>query len=205
MSAPESAGPEPSDEMLVGLLLGGDDTAFERLVVRYRRLVYRLARRLLGNESDAQDITQETFIQVYRKLASFRGEARFSTWLYRIATNAALMRRRAHSRRPTESLDSFAPRFDEAGKHAATAAELSVPNRLDETLDAEALAHKVQAAVDRLPDLYRRPFVLRDLEELDTAEVAELLGLQIATVRQRVHRARVLLRGYLSSLVEVKQ
>jgi RNA polymerase sigma-70 factor (ECF subfamily) len=205
MSGLESPASEPSDEVLVGLFLGGDEMAFERLVVRHRNLVYRLARRLLGNESDAQDTTQETFIQVYRKLSSFRGDSRFSTWLYRIATNAALMRRRARSRRPTEPLDAFAPRFDEAGKHAATAAELGVPNRLDETIDAKALAEKVQAAVDRLPDLYRRPFVLRDLEELETAKVAEVLGLQVATVRQRVHRARILLRGYLSSLAEVKQ
>jgi RNA polymerase sigma-70 factor (ECF subfamily) len=205
MSGLESAVPEPSDEVLVGLFLGGDEMAFERLVVRHRHLVYRLARRLLGNESDAQDITQVTFLQVYRKLSSFRGHSRFSTWLYRIATNAALMRRRARSRRPTEPLDSFAPRFDEAGKHASTAAELSVPSRLEESLDAQVLAAKVQRAVDRLPDLYRRAFVLRDLEELETSEVAELLGLRVATVRQRVHRARILLRGYLSSLVEMKQ
>lgn len=205
MSGLQSAGSETPDEFLVGLFLAGDEMAFERLVVRHRQRVYRLARRLLGDEADAQDVTQETFIQVYRKLSSFRNESRFSTWLYRIATNAALMRRRAHSRRPTESLDSFAPRFDDAGTHAATAAELSVPSLLEETLDAKILAERVQAAVDRLPDLYRRPFILRDLEELDTAEVAELLGLQVATVRQRVHRARILLRGYLSSLAEVKQ
>lgn len=201
----ENAGPEASDESLVGSFLAGDEMAFERLVVRHRQRVYRLARRLLGSEAEAQDATQETFIQVYRKASSFRNESRFATWLYRIATNAALMRRRAHARRPVESLDSFAPRFDESGRHAASAAELSVPNFLEEGLDARALARKVQAAVDRLPDLYRRPFVLRDLEELETAEVAELLGLRTATVRQRVHRARILLRGYLSSLAEVKQ
>ena len=200
----ENAGSETPDEFLVGLFLAGDEMAFERLVVRHRQRVFRLARRLLGDESDAQDVTQETFIQVYRKLSSFRHESLFSTWLYRIATNAALMRRRAHSRRRTESLDSFEPRFDDTGTHAATAAELSIPSLLEEALDARILAERVQAAVDRLPDLYRRPFVLRDLEELDTAQVAELLGLQVATVRQRVHRARILLRGYLSSLKEVK-
>lgn len=205
MSGLECAGSEASDEFLVGRFLAGEEMAFERLVVRHRQRIYRLARRLLGDESDAQDVTQETFIQVYRKLGSFRNESRFSTWLYRIATNAALMRRRAHARHSFESLDSFAPRFDDKGTHAASPAELSVPSRLEETLDARILAEKVQAAVDRLPDLYRRPFVLRDLEELETAEVAELLGLQIATVRQRVHRARILLRGYLSSLAEVKQ
>jgi RNA polymerase sigma-70 factor (ECF subfamily) len=205
MNGLETKASETPDEELALLFLAGDEMAFERLVVRHRQRVYRLARRLLGDDSDAQDVTQETFIQVYRKLSSFRGDSRFSTWLYRIATNAALMRKRADSRRPTESLDSFAPRFDEAGLHAATVAELSAPGLLEETLDARVLAERVQAAVDRLPDLYRRPFVLRDLEEIETSEVAELLGLETATVRQRVHRARILLRGYLSSLAEVKQ
>jgi len=163
MEVPGIASSEESDESLIGLFLGGDEAAFERLVVRYRQRIYRLARRLSGTDSDAQDVTQETFILLYRKLSTFRGESKFSTWLYRVATNVAFMGRRARSRRKTESLDSFAPRFNEDGTHAATPAELSVPCRLDEILDRKALAEKAQAAVDRLPDLYRKAFVLRDL------------------------------------------
>ena len=198
------AGAEPSDEVLAARAAAGDEPAFERLVLRHRGRVYQLARRLTGDEGDAHDSLQETFLQVYRKLPSFRGESRFSTWLYRVATNAALMQRRSRARRPAESLDAYLPRFDENGRHAATPDELGAACRVDELLDRKLLAEKARAGIERLPDLYREAFVLRDLEELETGEVAEVLGLEPATVRQRVHRARLMLRGYLSSLAQVK-
>ena len=126
------------------------------------------------------------------------------TWLYRIATNAALMHRRASRRRPAESLEVFLPRFDARGRHTATPAELQVASRADELLDRQVLAGKARDGLARLPDLYRDAFVLRDLEELSTADVAQALGVEPATVRQRVHRARLMLRGYLSDLAGVK-
>jgi RNA polymerase sigma-70 factor (ECF subfamily) len=95
------------------------------------------------------------------------------------------------------------PQFDVRGKHLPTPDALRVASRVDEMLDREALAEKAQAAIDRLPDLYREAFVLRDLEELSTAEVAQVLDLEPATVRQRVHRARLMVRGYLSELAGV--
>ena len=199
-----TAGAEPSDEALAVRAAAGDESAFEQLVVRYRSRVYRLARRLTGDDGEAQDSLQETFLQVSRKLSSCRGESRFSTWLYRVATNAALMQRRARERRPAESLEAHLPRFDASGRHAATAEELAAAGRVDELLDRRLLAEKARAGIERLPDLYREAFVLRDLEDLETAEVAEVLGLEPATVRQRVHRARLMLRGYLSSLAGVK-
>jgi RNA polymerase sigma-70 factor (ECF subfamily) len=193
-------GAEPSDEALAERAASGDVSAFEQLVHRYHARVYRLARRLTGDDSDAQDALQDTFLQVYRKLGSFRGDSRFSTWLYRVATNAALMQRRARARRPAESLEEHLPRFDAEGRHGATPEELRVAFGVDESVHRKLLAEKAQAGIERLPDLYRDAFVLRDLEELDTAEVAQVLGLEPATVRQRVHRARLMLRGYLASL-----
>ena len=193
-------GPQSSDEALAAQAAGGDGSAFELLVTRYEARAYRLAYRLVGAEGDAQDVLQEAFLQVFRKLGSFRGEARFSTWLYRIVTNAALMQRRGRSRRPTEPLDAYLPRFDETGTHAATPAEIAAASRVEERLDQRALAHKAMAGLDRLPELYRSAFVLRDLEELPTTEVAAVLGLEPAAVRQRVHRARLMLRGYLGDL-----
>lgn len=195
---------EPSDEALVARAAAGDEPAFEVLVSRYQSRVYRLACRLTGNESDAPDVLQEAFLQAYRGLTSFRGESRFSTWLYRIATNAALMVRRSRARRPGESLEAFLPRFDLEGIHAAEPADLEAAARADELLDRRLLAEKAREGVERLPDLYREAFVLRDLEELSTAEVAELLGVEATAVRQRVHRARLMLRGYLGDLVGVK-
>ena len=194
---------EPSDETLAARAAAGDDSAFETIVQRYQARVFRLACRLT-TETEAPDVLQDTFLQVYRHLSSFRGESQFGTWLYRIATNAALMHRRATARRPAEPLDQYLPRFDGDGMHAATPAELQVASRADEVLDRQFLAVKARAVIARLPDLYREAFVLRDLENLTTADVAHALGIEPATVRQRVHRARLMLRGYLSDLVGVK-
>jgi RNA polymerase sigma-70 factor (ECF subfamily) len=194
---------DPSDETLAGRAAAGDDSAFEAIVDRYQARVFRLACRLTS-DADAPDVLQETFLQVYRNLASFRGEAQFGTWLYRIATNAALMHRRVAARRPVESLDVFLPRFDAQGRHAETPAELQIASRADELLDRRLLAEKAREAIGRLPDLYREAFVLRDLEEMSTTDVARALGVDAAAIRQRVHRARLMLRGYLGDLAGAK-
>lgn len=196
----EVPGPEPSDEALAARAAAGDSFAFESLVTRHEARAYRLAYRLVGADGDAQDALQEAFLQVFRRLGSFRGEARFSTWLFRIVTNAALMQRRSRSRRPTEPLEGYLPRFDADGRHAATPAEIAAASQVEERLDRRALAERAMAGIDRLPESHRAAFVLRDLEELPTAEVAAVLGLEPAAVRQRVHRARLMLRGYLGEL-----
>jgi RNA polymerase sigma-70 factor (ECF subfamily) len=194
--------PESTDETLAARAAAGDDAAFETLVSRYQHRVFRLACRLTS-ETDAPDVLQDTFLQVYRNLPAFRGDSQFSTWLYRIATNVGLMLRRARARRPAESLDMFLPQFDADGRHAQTPDALRVVCRVDELLDRQALAERAHAAIDRLPDAYRTAFVLRDLEELPTADVAQVLGIEPAAVRQRVHRARLMMRGYLSELAGV--
>jgi RNA polymerase sigma-70 factor, ECF subfamily len=195
---------DPTDEILAARAAAGDDDAFELIVARYEGRVFRLACRLTS-ETDASDVLQETFLQVYRHLRSFRGDSRFGTWVYRIATNAALMLRRGRARRPTESLESYLPRFDADGVHVETPAELQAASHADEILDRQFLAAQARLVIARLPDLYRDAFVLRDLEDMPTAEVAHVLGIEPAAVRQRVHRARLMLRGYLSELVAVKR
>jgi RNA polymerase sigma-70 factor, ECF subfamily len=199
MTFPEAA----TDEALASRAALGDNQAFDEIAIRYQARVYRLACRLVGQD-DAPDVVQEGFLSVYRNLTSFRHESRFATWLYRIVTNAALMHLRARTRRPVESLEAFLPEFDATGRHCQTPAELQVAARADELIDRRQLAERAAAALGRLPDLYRSAFVLRDLEELTTAEVADVLGVESATVRQRVHRARLMLRGYLNALTKVK-
>jgi len=194
---------EPTDEILVARAASGDDSAFEVIVERYQARVFRLACRLTS-ETDAPDVLQDTFLRVYQHLASFRGESQFRTWLYRIASNTALMHRRAATRRPVEPLDVFLPRFNAEGQHMGTPADLQVASHADELLDRQFLAQKARDVVARLPDGYRDAFVLRDLEELSTEDVAQALGIAPAAVRQRVHRARLMLRGYLSDLAGVK-
>src|SRR5690242_19490019 len=165
---------ELDDETLATHAARGDGHAFEHLVSRYDAKVFRLACRLTG-ETEAPDVLQDTFLQVYRHLSSFRGESRFSTWLYRIATNAALMHRRARGRRPSESLEQYLPRFDASGMHRSTPPELLLPARADELIDRQTLAERARSVLAQLPDKYRDPFVLRDLEDMPTAEVAEVL------------------------------
>jgi RNA polymerase sigma-70 factor (ECF subfamily) len=192
-----------SDEVLARRAVAGDQDAFAILVDRHQERVYRLARRLTRSPADAEEVLQDTFLRAYRRLGGFRGEARFSTWLYRIATNAARMLNRGRARHPTEPLEAYLPRFDRQGMHArdvdhgrAAAAE--------EILDRRRLARHAAGALERLPERYRAPFVLRDLEEMPTAEAATVLAVSPEVVRQRVHRARLMLRGYLSHLVGVE-
>jgi RNA polymerase sigma-70 factor (ECF subfamily) len=192
-----------SDAALARRALTGDHAAFETIVTLYAERVYRLARRLTRSPADAEEVVQETFLRAYRRLDGFRGEAALSTWLYRIATNAARMLHRGRARHPTESLEAYLPRFDPQGRHASDADHARAADA-DEILDRRRLARHAKDALERLPDRYRAPFVLRDLEEMPTAEVAAVLKVSPEVVRQRVHRARLMLRGYLSHLVGVE-
>jgi RNA polymerase sigma-70 factor (ECF subfamily) len=201
----EGLAPAEDDARLAASAAAGDASAFEALIRRYQARAYGLAHRLLGPDGEPEDAVQEAFLQVLRGLPGFRNDAKFSTWLFRVVTNAALMQRRSRTRRQAaQSLESLQPTFDENGMHSRTPAELSAPLHLEEHMDRQALAEKAAAGLDRLPDAYRTPFVLRDLEELPTAEVAALLDLEPATVRQRVHRARVMIREYLATLAVEK-
>jgi RNA polymerase sigma-70 factor (ECF subfamily) len=190
-----------SDEGLVEQIRLGDRDSFEILVKRYQGKVYGLGLRLLGNADDAEEVLQETFLQIYQKLDSFRGEAKFSTWLYRIATNQALMRLRFNQRRPVESLEEFLPKYNEEGRLARLELDYGRAARADQLLENQELAQKTMEAIGRLPEAYRAPLVLRDLEELSTEETAKILDLEPNLVRTRLHRARLMLRGYLGHLV----
>jgi RNA polymerase sigma-70 factor (ECF subfamily) len=182
---------------LISGLRAGDRQAFAELVRGYSKRLYRVALRLSGNPSDAEEILQETFMQLHRKLEGFRGEAKLSTWLYRIVVNAALMQRR---KQPPE-LEVRLPSFDAGGTWERLDVDYSRPARADELLEKRQLAAAALSALDELPDLYRLPFVLRDLEGLDTEEVASLLDIDVVLVRQRLHRARIALRAHLEKLI----
>jgi len=185
---------EQSDAELVSSFRSGNTKAFRELVRRYQGKVYALALRLTGNEADAQEVLQDTFLSVYRKFDTFRGDAAFSSWLYRITANAALMKVRSRGNRRDISLDDLSPRSEEG----ETRLELR-----DWSDDAERLvmnrevAQKIASAVDQLPEKYRVVFLLREVEELSTQEVAEALGLSTPTVKTRLHRARLFLRNIL--------
>jgi RNA polymerase sigma-70 factor, ECF subfamily len=191
----------PSDEQLAARARSGDPAAFEELVERHQERIYRLALRLTGSPADAEDVLQDTFLQVHRNLDGFRGDSKFTTWLYRVTTNAALMLLRSRNRRRTDSLDEHLPAFEAGGKLIGPDGDFGRAARADELMERRQLGDRITAALEQLDEGYRSVFVLRDLEDLSTEETAELLGLTPGAVRQRLHRARLMLRGYLGNLV----
>ena len=183
------------DEPLLARLRAGEPAACEQLVRDHAGRLLAVARRLLRDEEDARDAVQEAFAAAFRGLARFEGASRLSTWLHRIVVNSALMRLRTRRRRPEEPIEPLLPRFLEDGHHAADHREWGAPaQRLLERAEARGL---VRRAIDALPESYRTVLLLRDIEELDTAEVAGLAGLSESAVKTRLHRARLALRGLL--------
>jgi RNA polymerase sigma-70 factor (ECF subfamily) len=162
----------------------------------YAPRVYNLARRLLGNAADAEDVTQEVFVKVVGNLATFRGEAAFSTWLYRGAVNAALAYRRRRAVREGHRLADPVEEFGADGQHFAPLRRRA-PGPEQQALDRET--HElIEGAIAGLPAIYRDVYVLADVEELPKGEVAARLGLSVAAVKSRLHRARLLLRKALA-------
>jgi RNA polymerase sigma-70 factor, ECF subfamily len=186
-----------SDHDLLEALLRREPMAAECLVTTYGDRAYRLAVRITGNEEDAEEVVQDAFWTVVRKIESFRGESAFGSWLYRIVANAAYQKLRGRAGRRQElSLDEVLPVFDERGCHAAPVADWS-SRVADPAIQAE-LRIALTAAIDELPSTYRAVLVLRDIEGRSNAEIAQTLGLNLAVVKTRVHRARLYLRKRLS-------
>jgi len=182
-----------SDEELVARARAKDFGAFEALLERYEDKVFRLALRFVRNESDAKEILQDTFLSIWRKLDTFKGDSQFSSWVYRVAANAALMRLRAQRRHPEISTEELPIGYlDRVGQLPAVGENWA--KRPDDQLQSEELRRHIQAAVDALPELYRTIFLIRDVEGLSTEETAEVLGISVPTVKTRLHRARIALR-----------
>lgn len=169
--------------------------AFERLVRGSAPRVLATCRRILGSESDAQDAVQDTFLSAFRSIGSFQGSSRLATWLHRIAVNAALMRLRSQRRRPERSIEELLPTYHLDGHRVDPRDAWSVED--ESALEREERSELVHRALDQLPDDYRTVIVLRDLESLDTDEVATLLGITAGAVKTRLHRARQALRTLL--------
>jgi len=164
---------EPGEPMLVARAAGGDLQAFEALVRRYQLPIFRLCLGILGNRSDAEDAAQDTFFTAWRALGRFRADARFSTWLYRLATNRCL---KQLSRRPVPSVELT----ERPGSHGQPEAEYEARQRLEATA----------AAVARLSPERRVPLILREVEGLSYNEIAEVLGVSMTAVKSRINRAR---------------
>ncbi|MBI4496108.1 MAG: sigma-70 family RNA polymerase sigma factor [Deltaproteobacteria bacterium] len=181
---------------MVVRLQGGDPAAFDTLVARYGDKIYRLATGITRNSADAEDVCQEVFLSGLRNIKTFEGRAALGTWIYRIATNAALMRLRG---RPTVSLTPWEeelPRFQPDGGHQVRVSDWSA--NPEETLMEKETRSVLQEALASLPPEYRTVVLLRDVEGLSASAAAETLGLSVAAIKSRLHRGRLFLRARVS-------
>lgn len=179
-----------SDEEVVRRVRKGETSLFEIIMRRYNQRLFRVARAILGNDDEAEDVMQQAYVNAYKQLHQFQGRARFGTWLTQIAVNEALARSRRRGR--LEELDAM-PELDERAINVLSSKAL--------TPEEEAMRRELREALensfDSIPEIYRYVFILREVEGLSTAEAAECLGLSEDTVKTRLHRARALLRQEL--------
>jgi RNA polymerase sigma-70 factor, ECF subfamily len=182
--------------VLLARLRAGEDAAFAELVEAHLPRLLVATRRLLGNEEDARDAVQEAFLSAFKALDGFQAGARLSTWLHRIAVNAALMKLRSRRRREEANVDELLPRFLADGHHAERPCMWD-ETRVEESLERTETCAMVRAAIERLPETFRTVLVLRDIEGLETEEVARALGVTTNAVAVRLHRAHQALRTLL--------
>jgi RNA polymerase sigma-70 factor, ECF subfamily len=188
------------DRDLLDALRRNEPWAAERLVARYGDRAYRLAVSITGSRADAEEVVQDAFWTVIRKIGTFRGDSAFGSWLYRIVANAACQKLRGRrNQRQEVSWDDVAPVFDERGRHASTITDWS--GRVDDPAIQTELRMTLRAAINDLPELYRSVLVLRDVEGLSNVDIAEALGLNVPVVKARVHRARLFVRKRLADVM----
>jgi RNA polymerase sigma-70 factor, ECF subfamily len=158
--------------------------------------IYNLARRMLGNDADAEDVTQDVLLQVVRKLDTFRGDSQLTTWLHRVTVNAALALRQKRANRLKHETGTVADEVLEDAAPASAVKRWDVPP--DEPILAAEQHELIDRAIGELPDVYRDVFVLADVQGLDNAEIGELLNLSVPAVKSRLHRARMRMRELLA-------
>jgi RNA polymerase sigma-70 factor (ECF subfamily) len=181
------------EEQIIASILAGNTHLFHDLIRPHERSVYAMALSLLHNEADAEDAAQEAFLKAFRNLANFRGEAKFSTWLISIALNEARSRLRSRKNAKMESLDE-PPESQGPVTPALLRDWREIPS---EALERKEIRQLLQQAIADLPLMYREVFLLRDVEELSGNESAEALGISVASVKVRLHRARIMLQKKL--------
>ena len=183
---------EVSEKKIIEKVLGGDANAFEELVLKYEKTVYNLALRMVGNRDDASDMTQEAFIKAYGSLSSFRGDSKFSVWIYRITTNVCLDFLRSKSRKQQVSL-TVSDDDDED-------AQLDIPDPSsdpEQQLMQKMSMQSVEEGLKTLPDKQRQILVMRELGGMSYAEIGAALSLEEGTVKSRIFRARKRLCTFL--------
>ena len=191
-----SATPVDDEATLIAQLRAGDEAAFEQVVRAYGGRLLAVARRIVSSEEDARDAVQDAFLNAFRSLDRFEGNAKLSTWLHRIVVNAALMKLRTRKRNPEQSIEGLLPSFLDDGHHEERFQSWDEP--VDKLMERAENRELVRRQIDALPEGYRTVLVLRDIEGLDTEETAKVLGLSVNATKIRLHRARQALRTMLA-------
>jgi RNA polymerase sigma-70 factor (ECF subfamily) len=171
-----------------------DEHAFNELVRHYERRVYGLLLRLIGRQDEAEDLAQEVFVQVFKAIGAFRGEAKLSTWIFRIAVNLSKNRTKYLARRRADSQDRFDGLAEEVSLDGAKESTLAVIARPDELVSGMQLEAIVEKAIADLDPEFREVLILRDVEDMSYEEIREITGLADGTVKSRIHRARTQLK-----------
>jgi RNA polymerase sigma-70 factor (ECF subfamily) len=182
------------ENQMIASILGGDTEKYHDLIRPYEHSVYRMALSFMKNESDAEDVAQEAFISAFRNLAAFRGQAKFSTWLISITLNEARGRLRRQSLVRMESLDQT----PEEGGHVSPALLRDWREVPFEALERKEIRGILQEAIGGLAPIYREVVLLRDVEDLSVEETATALAISVASVKTRLHRARIMLQKKLA-------
>ena len=184
----QNQGSAPSEAEAIERAKQGDGEAFEILYELHKRRVYSLCLRMTANTAEAEDLAQEAFLQLFRKIGTFRGESAFSTWLHRLAVNVVLMHLRKKGL-PVVSLEETTPGEEDAPKKDFGAEDMNLAGSIDRL--------QLQKAVENLPPGYRTIFVLHDVEGYEHNEIAELVGCSIGNSKSQLHKARMKLRDLL--------
>lgn len=183
-----------TDEQLIEEFRLGNKLSFEELISRYAEKAYSLASRMCRNQEDAEEVLQDVFTTVYRKLQNFEGKSSFSSWLYRVTVNAALMKLRKNRQDKSIAMEDALP--DEEHTLILQTQDCDLSDQI--TLRRE-VSSVLEEAIQKLPDDYRPVFILRDVDGLTSKEVGKILGLSIPAVKSRLHRSRLMLRRKLNN------
>ena len=190
---------DKSDEELVNLYTNdGEESAFDEIVSRYSDRIYGFAFRITRNTSDAEEVFQEVFLTLTKKLDTFRGESKFSSWLYRVTVNASYMYLRSQKKHESNiSLENYAP-YDDKGTLMGRIMDKDWSSRPDIIIYGKEALKIIDESINELPESYRTVFHLRDIDGLSNEEVADILEITVPAVKSRLHRARLFLRDKLS-------
>jgi RNA polymerase sigma-70 factor, ECF subfamily len=187
-----------TDKQLVLMLQKNKEGAFEELVTRYKTKAFNLAMRLTRNQEDAEEVLQDVFTTLYTKIAGFKGESAFSSWLYRIVVNSAFMKLRKRKQHTAVFLEDMSVN----ARQSCLEKDSYMVERSDSIYISKQLSSSLERAISKLPKQYRAVFLLRDVDGMSNEETSEILNLTVPAVKSRLHRSRLMLRKRLQSVYE---